>query len=86
MIDWVCALLDGLSIPFFFAVRQVHSGTLSFSRSLTTRGTDIPDWLLRVRPAPQTLPTPVSVVQHYPVVGGQSYPSINAPEQISLHH
>lgn len=41
---------DGLSIPFFTLSRRVHSRTISLSRTLTSRQTNLgPDWLLSTR-------------------------------------
>ena len=57
LVQWVYARTDGLSIPFFSVARQVHSRTQSLSRTLTARGTEVPDWLLWARRSPPPLPT-----------------------------
>ena len=57
MTDANVLFIDGLSIPFFSFGRNVRSRTLSLSRTLTSRQTNTPDWLLWVRRTPAG-PTP----------------------------
>ncbi|PIL33975.1 transporter [Ganoderma sinense ZZ0214-1] len=53
-------IIHGLSIPFFSFGRNVHSRTLSLSRTWTSRTTNAPDWLLWARSTPGEVTRPAS--------------------------
>ncbi|KAI1785916.1 Sodium/hydrogen exchanger family-domain-containing protein [Ganoderma leucocontextum] len=55
-------IIHGLSIPFFSFGRNVHSRTLSLSRTWTSRTTNAPDWLLGARSTPAEVTQPASPV------------------------
>ncbi|KAM5543252.1 hypothetical protein V8D89_003126 [Ganoderma adspersum] len=56
-------IIHGLSIPFFSFGRNVHSRTVSLSRTWTSRTTNAPDWLLWARRTPGEVTRPASPVR-----------------------